>query len=174
MALMEKFFDVSHTGSNFFDSIFSDMQRMEHDIAMMRQQMYQLLPHDMLGGTLDSDIEPRVPIVEERGETKLKLEFNVQNFRPDEVKVKILGSNILQVRAEHEEKSEAGDTKRRLYVRQYSLPKGVDIEHVRPSLTKDGVLTIEAPASSLSPTERLIPIEYKGDDHAAQLAATSQ
>jgi HSP20 family molecular chaperone IbpA len=164
MALIEKFFDVHHTGDNFFEHILADM-------AMMRQQMYQLLPHDMLGGTLDSEIEPRVPIVQERGETKLKLEFNVQDFRPDEVKVKILGSNILQVRAEHEEKSEAGDTKRRLYVRQYSLPKGVDMDHVRPSLTKDGVLTIEAPASSLSPTERLIPIEYKGDDHAAKLAS---
>ena len=52
--------------------------------------------------------------------------------------------------------------KRRLYVRQYSLPSGIDVEHVRPSLTNDGVLTIEAPATSLSPTERLIPIEYKG------------
>ena len=52
--------------------------------------------------------------------------------------------------------------RRHMYVRQYSLPKGVDVEHVRPSLTKDGVLTVEAPATSLSPTERLIPIEYKG------------
>jgi len=66
------------------------------------------------------------------------------------------------VHAEHEEKSDAGDMTRRLYVRQYSLPKGIDVEHVRPSLTNDGVLTVEAPATSLSPTERLIPIEYKG------------
>jgi len=51
--------------------------------------------------------------------------------------------------------------KRRLYVRQYSLPKGIDVDHVRPSLSKDGVLTVEAPATNLSPTERLIPIEYK-------------
>jgi HSP20 family molecular chaperone IbpA len=167
MALIEKFFDIYHTGNNFFDHMFADMQRMERDMELMRQQMFQLLPHDMLGGTLDSEIEPRVPIVEERGETKLKLEFNVKDFRPEEVKVKILGSNILQVHAEHEEKSEAGDMKRRLYVRQYSLPRGVDIEHVRPTLTKDGVLTVEAPASSLSPTERLIPIEYKGGDHAS-------
>jgi len=64
------------------------------------------------------------------------------------------------VHAEHEEKSEAGDMKRRLYVRQYSLPKGVDVDHVRPSLSKDGVLTVEAAATSLSPVERLVPIEY--------------
>ena len=72
-----------------------------------------------------------------------------------------------QVRAEHEEKTDAGDSKRRLYVRQYSLPKGIDVDHVRPTLTKDGVLTIEAPAPTLSPTERLIPIEYKADGGVA-------
>jgi len=77
-----------------------------------------------------------------------------------------------QVHAEHEEKSEAGDMTRRLYVRQYSLPKGVDADHIRPSLSKDGVLTIEAAATSLSPTERLIPIEYRG--HANDPAPLTQ
>jgi len=70
-----------------------------------------------------------------------------------------------QVHAEHEEKSDAGDMTRRLYVRQYSLPKGVDADHIRPSLSKDGVLTVEAAATSLSPTERLIPIEYRGHEN---------
>jgi len=65
-----------------------------------------------------------------------------------------------QVNAEHEEKTETGATKR-MYVRQYSLPQGIDVDHVIPSLTSDGVLTVEAPATSLSPTERLVPIEYK-------------
>jgi len=71
------------------------------------------------------------------------------------------------VHAEHEEQSAAGDMTRRMYVRQYSLPKGIDVDHVRPSLTNDGVLTVEAPATSLSPTERLIPIEYTGHAHDA-------
>ena len=61
--------------------------------------------------------------------------------------------------------------KRRLYVRQYSLPKGVDVEHVRPTLTKDGVLTVEAPAPSLTANERLIPIEYKHEEHGGSQAA---
>lgn len=74
----------------------------------------------------------------------------------------------MQVRAEHEEKSDAGDSKRRLYIRQYSLPKGVDVEHIRPTLTKDGVLTVEAAAPTLSSTERMIPIEYKSQWGAAE------
>jgi hypothetical protein len=101
MALIEKFFDVHHSGLNFFDHMFADAAA-EMDAALaqmqrMRAQMFQLLPHDPLGDTLASEMAPRVPIVEERGETKLKLEFNVQDFRPEEVQVKILGSNILQV-----------------------------------------------------------------------------
>lgn len=173
MALLEKFFDVHRTGHNFFDRYFQnamlEMQAMESEMTRMRSQMFQLFPHNPEGGALDADMQPRVPVVEEHGESKLKLEFNVKDFRPDEVKVKILGNNILQVHAEHEEKSDAGDMKRRLYVRQYSLPRGIDAEHVRPSLTDDGVLTVEAPATSLSPTERLIPIEYKGHADAVAL-----
>ena len=101
MALLEKFFDVQHTGLNFFDRYFQnavmEMQAMQAEMAHMREQMFQLFPHNPEGGALDADMQPRVPIIEERGETKLKLEFNVKDFRPDEVKVKTLGNNILQV-----------------------------------------------------------------------------
>src|SRR5664279_5019196 len=100
MALMEKFFDIHHSGLNFFDCMFGDaaaeMEAQMVQMQNMRGQMYQLLPHDPLGDTLASEMAPSVPIVEERGETKLKLQFNVHGFRPEEVKVKILGSNILQ------------------------------------------------------------------------------
>jgi HSP20 family molecular chaperone IbpA len=171
MSLSERLFDVHHLGLNFFDHVFghasAEMETAMAQINDMRKQMYHLLPHDPFGDTLASEMAPRVPIVEERGETKLKLEFNVQNFRPEEVQVKILGSNILQVRAEHEEKTDDGNFQRRLYVRQYSLPSGVDVEHVKPTLTKDGVLTIEAPAPTLAPNERLIPIKDKAEGQAA-------
>jgi len=64
------------------------------------------------------------------------------------------------VSAEHEERCESG-FQRRTFVRQYTLPQGVDSNNIRPSLTKDGVLTIEAHALSLKPCEKLIPIEFK-------------
>lgn len=60
------------------------------------------------------------------------------------------------------EKSDAGESKK-LYIRQYTLPEGVNVDGMRPTLTKDGVLTIEAPAPTLTATERLIPIESKQD-----------
>ena len=70
-------------------------------------------------------------------------------------------SVLFQVSAEHEEKNDQGETRRRLYLRQYRLPKGVDVDHLKPSLSKDGVLTIEAPATGLAPREKLVPIEYE-------------
>ena len=48
-----------------------------------------------------SELEPLVPVVEENGERKMKLEFNVKDYKPEEVKVKMLGNNTLQVRCTH-------------------------------------------------------------------------
>ena len=74
---------------------------------------------------------------------------------------------FFQVRAEHKEKTDSGEFRKCLFVRQYSLPSGVDVEHVRPTLTKDGVLTIEAPAPTLQPNQRLIPIKDKAESQSA-------
>ena len=85
---------------NFFDDVFHRMENQiaeaEQEMMAMRKQMFQLLPHDHLD-VIANEITPRVPIVEEKGETKLKLEFDVHQFKPDEVQVKIMGNNILQV-----------------------------------------------------------------------------
>jgi len=154
-------FDIQHGGWNFFDRIISRIAEAEAEMEAMRGQMLRLLPQDMMTDVIKTEIEPRGrAIVEERGQTKLKLEFDVHEFQPGEVQVKVLGTNILQVSAEHEERGDDG-YQRRTFLRQYTLPKGVDSEHIRPTLTKDGVLTIEAAAPSLQPKEKLIPIEYK-------------
>lgn len=73
----------------------------EEEMRAMRSQMLRLVPHDPNDTKLDvqhAEIQPRGhAIVEEKGETKLKLEFDVHQFKPEEVKVKVLGANILQV-----------------------------------------------------------------------------
>ena len=101
MSLMEKDFDVRHSPSNFFDNIFGEsrhnMESTMAEMTEMRKQMYHLMQLDPLGDTLATEMAPRVPVVEERGEAKLKLEFDVHKFSPEEVKVKILGKNMLQV-----------------------------------------------------------------------------
>ena len=64
------------------------------------------------------------------------------------------------MRAEHIEKSDQGGSTR-VYQRQYLLPEGVDVDHIQSTLTKDGVLTVEAPAPGLPVTERSVPITYQ-------------
>ena len=111
MSLTERFFPVMRHDFNFFDAQAAYMERefrqrenqvetlqqhMDRQMAAMRSCMFQLIPSDPNDVAI-SEIETNRPIVEEKGETKLKLEFNVQGFKPEEIKVKVLGNNILQV-----------------------------------------------------------------------------
>jgi hypothetical protein len=104
MALMERFFPVHRHSFNFFDRFTADMERefadMEAQMNKMRQQMIQLVPRQVTQDVKELNIYPSVPIVEEQGQTKLKLEFNVHSFKPDEVVVKVVGDNILQVNSD--------------------------------------------------------------------------
>jgi crystallin alpha B len=159
---------------HFFDSfIANQVRQMDAEMERMRRHMFQLVPPELLmtppslaeheQATAEErrfEIEPQVPIVDDNGQRKLKMQFNVKDYKPEEVQVKMLENNVLQVCANHEEKLENGQTRRRLFIRQYRLPKGVEVDQLKPSLSQDGVLTVEAPAPSLQPTERLIPIEY--------------
>ena len=51
---------------------------------------------------------------------------------------------LFQVHAKHEEQT-AGKTVFREYNREFLLPSGTDAEQIRSSLSKDGILTVEAP-----------------------------
>lgn len=68
----------------------------------------------------------------------------------------------MQVHAKHEEKSENRSVYRE-YNREFLLPKGTNPEHIKSQLSKDGVLTIEAPLPALEAAnkERNIPIDKK-------------
>ena len=52
--------------------------------------------------------------------------------------------NKLLVHAKHEEQRD-GKTVFREYNREFLLPAGTDPETIRSSLSKDGILTVEAP-----------------------------
>ncbi|CAH0596990.1 unnamed protein product [Chrysodeixis includens] len=84
------------------------------------------------------------PLVQGEGSDKtLKLQFDVSQFDPTEVKVKLL-DDVLIVSATHREKSDFS-TVYREYTRQFALPPGTDPELVVSSLSRDGVLTVQAP-----------------------------
>lgn len=64
------------------------------------------------------------------------------------------------VHAKHEEKTDTKSVYRE-YNREFLLPKGVNPEQIRSSLSKDGVLTVDAPLPlSLTGGETMIPIAH--------------
>ena len=62
-----------------------------------------------------------------------------------------------QVHAKHEEKSGSHSVYRE-YNREFLLPKGTNPELIKSSLSKDGVLTVEAPLPAINTKEQVIPI----------------
>lgn len=65
---------------------------------------------------------------------------------------------LFQVHAKHEEKSDTKSVYRE-YNREFLLPKGTNPEAIKSSLSRDGVLTVEAPLPQLAITDRNIPIQ---------------
>lgn len=66
----------------------------------------------------------------------------------------------IQVHAKHEEKTDTKSVYRE-YNREFLLPKGVNPESIKSSLSKDGVLTVDAPLPlQLTAGETLIPIAH--------------
>uniref|UniRef100_A0A646QFG5 Heat shock protein beta-1 n=1 Tax=Hemiscolopendra marginata TaxID=943146 RepID=A0A646QFG5_9MYRI len=98
------------------------------------------------------------PLIKEGDSGKeIKLRFDVSQYTPEEIVVKTV-DNKLQVQAKHEEKTENRSVYRE-YNREFLLPKGTNPELIKSSLSKDGVLTVEAPLPVAIEGERLIPID---------------
>lgn len=100
------------------------------------------------------------PLIQEDGSNKcLKLRFDVSQYAPEEIVVKTVDNKLL-VHAKHEEKTESKSVYRE-YNREFLLPKGTNPESIKSSLSKDGVLTVEAPLPALGAAETMIPIAHK-------------
>jgi HSP20 family molecular chaperone IbpA len=99
------------------------------------------------------------PLIQDSKDGKvLKLRFDVTQYAPEEIVVKTV-DNRLQVHAKHEEKSDNRSVYRE-YNREFLLPKGTNPELIRSSLSRDGVLTVEAPVPAIE-GQRRIPIDKK-------------
>jgi hypothetical protein len=93
---------IHNSPRNFFDHFIAEYYRqMAEEMDQMRRHMFQLAPPEALMVPLSegicAELEPKVPVVEENGERKMKLQFNVKDYKPEDVKVKMLGNNVLQV-----------------------------------------------------------------------------
>jgi hypothetical protein len=113
------------------------------------------IAQQMLGGFGDSPIRSWLeglnsPLIQQGagGDGKqLKLRFDVSQYVPEEIVVKTVDNKLL-VHAKHEEKTDSSSVYRE-YNREFLLPNGTNPEAIKSSLSKDGILTVEAPLQAL-------------------------
>ncbi|KAK0098969.1 hypothetical protein PV326_011993 [Microctonus aethiopoides] len=94
---------------------------------------------------------------------KFQVTLDVQQFKPEEINVKVVDKCVV-VEAKHEEKQDEHGWISRQFVRKYLIPEQCDIKQVSSSLSSDGVLTISVPRKDLPAVEneRVIKIEHTG------------
>lgn len=95
---------------------------------------------------------------------KFQAILDVQQFKPEEISVKVTGENTITIEGKHEEKQDEHGQIYRHFVRRYVLPKNCDIGKVESKLSSDGVLTIVAPRLEGKEVEhKSIPVKQTGE-----------
>lgn len=96
-----------------------------------------------------------------------RVDLDVQQFAPEEIKVKV-SDGYVTVEGSHEEKQDEHGFISRNFTRRYLVPEGFDVNGVASSLSTDGVLTLTAPKLQIGGNaERHIPITQTGGPHRA-------
>lgn len=94
---------------------------------------------------------------------KFQVILDVQQFKPEEINVKVVDKCVI-VEGKHEEKKDEHGWISRQFTRKYLIPEQCDIDQVSSTISSDGVLSITAPRKELpkSEGERTIKIEQTG------------
>ena len=153
------FYPVREHRMNNFEG---EMRRMNDDMNKMMSNMNRMMP---MSGNVDDlrlteNFKMDNPIqTAPDGSRKFHLEFDMRQFKPEEIQVRTAG-NTLSVHGKHEEK-DTGKSVFREYNRSYLIPKDVQPERLASKLSTGGILSIEAPLPALEgPREKLIPIKH--------------
>uniref|UniRef100_A0A224XLK9 Putative small heat shock protein n=1 Tax=Panstrongylus lignarius TaxID=156445 RepID=A0A224XLK9_9HEMI len=95
----------------------------------------------------------------EADSNEFAVNVDVQQFRPEEIKVSVVG-DFLVVEGKHEERPDPHGFISRQFTRRYKIPEDVDKAAIVSNLSADGVLTLKAPkqAHLQGNTVREIPI----------------
>ena len=153
-------------------SDFHHVSRINNQIEQMENFFHNAL--DGVGEQLVNDTgragDARQPLMKnvqqcittkDDGSRELKMNFDLNAFKPEEINVKTKGK-VLSINAKHEEKNENSQFFRQ-FSQSFTLPDEVDAERVECSLTKDGVMTLKAPCSApaIQEAEKPLPIKHE-------------
>ncbi|XP_041367384.1 major egg antigen-like isoform X2 [Gigantopelta aegis] len=132
----------------------------EHEFDRMRQDFFTLKPTEKAAPLSPNKIQNVQSVfdMDSEGRPRFKVRFEVSEFKPDEIQVKVQESKIV-VNAKHEEKND-NYTVCREYSRQVDIPSNVNAEKLQCLLSKDGVLTIDGPVvDDIMSKEIFLPIK---------------
>lgn len=94
---------------------------------------------------------------------EFKVSLDVQQFKPEELKVKVADGFVV-IDGKHEERSDEHGFISRQFTRKYKLPKDVDEAKISSTLSSDGVLVLKAPKRPLpEPKGREIEISRSNE-----------
>uniref|UniRef100_A0A224XLC9 Putative small heat shock protein n=1 Tax=Panstrongylus lignarius TaxID=156445 RepID=A0A224XLC9_9HEMI len=94
----------------------------------------------------------------ETDKNEFRVNLDVQQFKPEELKVKVVDDCIV-VEGKHNERSDQHGFISRQFTRRYNIPENVDKTALVSNLSSDGVLTLKAPKIAMPEKEaREIPI----------------
>ncbi|XP_027235959.1 alpha-crystallin A chain [Penaeus vannamei] len=169
----------------FFRDIFSDRdifgeRERRQDVFERPSRLFDqhfgasMAPEDVSVPSSSLYMRSRRPPKERSGVSQLSQDqdkfmmcLDVQQFTPDELKVRVV-EGVVEVEGKHEERADEHGSISRHFLRKYRLPEDVMMDMVGSTLSPDGVLTIEAPKKKLEPpppSQRDVPIK-KSDDKA--------
>jgi len=83
-------------------------------------------------------------IEEADGGRKIKLEFNLEGFNPEDLSLKVTPENTLKIEAVHEE-AKGGSTSKREFRREIGLPESADASNMKSVMNAEGILTVDIP-----------------------------
>ncbi|KAL8579278.1 hypothetical protein ACOMHN_010862 [Nucella lapillus] len=86
----------------------------------------------------------RLVVKDEEGRPVFRVVFDVREYRPEEVCVRMAGHSV-SVRAQQQQARQAGSSIRRQYSREVSLPRHLHPLALQCLMGSDGMLTVEAP-----------------------------
>ncbi|KAJ8981221.1 hypothetical protein NQ317_004163 [Molorchus minor] len=69
---------------------------------------------------------------------KFQAHLDVQQFKPEEITVKVTGDNTVTIEGKHEEKQDEHGQIYRHFIRKYTVPKNCDVSRVESKISSDG------------------------------------
>ncbi|KAI6189952.1 Protein lethal(2)essential for life [Aphelenchoides bicaudatus] len=94
------------------------------------------------------------------GNDYFKLQIDVGNFRPEELKVTVIENQVV-IEGKHDEKADNFGQVERYFVRKYNIPDNVQPEDVVSELSRDGILTVQTRKKPPLDKTHNIPIQSK-------------